>query len=226
MADRQQGIAGDTPHRWLQIHAWRQDGSSRLLYYGRVDTKESMREMQERYKVRDRCVWCDAAFEKHEVFKECAEYGWLAAFGSDQGQWRHDLPNPIRSQPPLKIFLPFSPWQRTAVAQKIVNYLYFSEDFCADILANLYAGRGVRYEIPEDVGSAFLEQMKGEHKIMRRGKMTWEKIHSGKANHAFDTGKMGICFALLMRLLAMPRPVGPGGVDKNTPEPVHSTTVG
>jgi hypothetical protein len=203
MADRQQGMRGDSPHRWCEIRAWRGDASSRQLYYGRVDTKEAMRELQERYGVKDRQVWQDAAFEKHEVFKECAEYGWIACFGSNQNSWRHDIPNPDRSQPPLKVHYPFSPWQRTEQSGKVVFYLHFSEDYCADILANLAAGRGVAYEHPDDVLPAYLEQMKGEHKLWKGGRMTWEKIHATKPNHAFDTGKIGVCFALLMKLLAM-----------------------
>jgi hypothetical protein len=205
MADRQQGMRGDSPHRWLEIRAWKADGSSRLLHYGRVDTKEAMREMQAQYGVRDKCVWQDAAFEKHEVFKECAEYGWVACFGKDTGSWAHLVKNPNPSKPPLKIYLPFSPWQVSRIGTRSVNYIYFSEDYCADILANLAAGRGVGYEHPEDVIPAYLEQMKGEHKVLKAGRLTWEKITSTKPNHAFDTGKMGIAFGLLMRLLAMPK---------------------
>jgi hypothetical protein len=205
MADRQQGMRGDSPHRWCEIRAWKGDASSRQLYYGRVDTKEAMRELQIAYGIRDRCVWQDAGFERHEVFKEASEYGWIACFGSNQGSWLHLMPNPDRTKLPLKIHLPYSPWQRSTISGRVVNYLHFSEDYCADILANLSAGRGVGYEHPDDVVPAYLEQMKGEHKIMKNGRLTWEKITANKPNHAFDTGKMGVAFALLMHLLALPK---------------------
>ena len=204
MADRQQGVGGDSPHRWCEVRAWRADGSSRQLYYGRESTKEAMRDLQQRYAVPDRCVWQDAAFEKHEVFKECAEYGWIAVFGSDQTQWLHLLPPLPGSQEARKIRLPYSPWQRTTAAGKAVNYLHLSEDYMADILANLAAGRGVKYEHPDDTPPSYLEQMRGEHKIQKGGRWVWEKIHSSKPNHAWDCAKYGIGFALLMKLLALP----------------------
>jgi hypothetical protein len=205
MADRQAGVGGDSPHRWCELRAWRSDGSSRQLFYGRVGTKEEMRDLQQRYNVPDRCVWQDAAYEKHEVYKECAEYGWIAVFGSDQPSWPHVLPPLQGSSEPRKLRLPYSPWQRTTALGKTVIYLHFSEDYMADILANLAAGRGVGYEHPDDVPPAYLEQMKGEHKVQKKGRWVWEKIHSTKPNHGFDTGKQGVCFALLMKLLAMPK---------------------
>lgn len=209
MADRQQGIAGDSPHRWCEVRAWRPDGSSLQLYYGRESTKEGMRDLQQRYKVPDRCVWQDAAFEKHLVFQECAEYGWIGTFGSDQTSWAHMLPALTPGGAPRKVRLPYSPWQRTTAAGKAVLYLHFSGDYCADILANLIAGRGIGYEHPSDAVPSYLEQMQGEHKIQKGGKFVWVKIHSSKPNHAWDCAKMGICFALLMKLLALPKAADP-----------------
>jgi hypothetical protein len=62
----------------------------------------------------------------------------------------------------------------------------------------------VKYEHPDDAIPAYLEQMRGEHKIQKGGRWTWEKIHSTRANHAWDCAKYGIGFALLMKLLALP----------------------
>ncbi len=205
MVDRQGGQAGDTPHRWIEITAWKPDGSSRQLYFGRCDTKEAMREIQRRYNVKDGAVWQDAAFEKHKVFEECVEYGWRACFGSNQASWTHEIINPTDRNERLKVRLPYSPIQSSELKQgQIARYLLFSEDYCADILANLVAGRGMPRELPDDVIPAYLEHLKAEHKILKNGKYVWEKIHSSKANHGWDTSKMGIAFALLMKLLAMP----------------------
>lgn len=205
MADRQQGMAGDSPHRWCEVRAWRSDGTSRQVFYGRVETKEAMRELQTQFGVPDRCVWCDAAFERHLVFDECAEYGWIAVFGSDQSSWTHLMPAMPGFSEPRKLRLPYSPWQRTSAGGKTVLFIHISEDYCADLLANLVAGRGISYEHPTDVLPAYLEQMRSEHKIEKNGRYTWAKIKSGKPNHAWDCAKYGIAFALLMKLLAMPK---------------------
>ena len=208
MADRQRGMAGDTPHRWCEVRAWFPGGESKQVYFGRVDTKEAMRELQQRYHVPDRCVWQDARFEPHLVYEECANYGWIACFGSSQGSWSHILPNPAGTHlPPLKVRLPYSPWQKTVVAGKDVFYLLFSSDYAKDILANLLAGRGVPHAHPADVLPAYVDHLKAEQKTLKNGKYTWQKIHATKANHGWDTSVQGICFALLMKLLSMPKKI-------------------
>lgn len=218
MADRQKGMAGDTPHRWCEIRAWFSGGESKQLHFGRVDTKESMRDLQQRYKVPDRCTWQDARFEPHLVYEECAEFGWIACFGSNQGSWSHILPNPAGPHlPPVKVRLPYSPWQKTVVAGKDVFYLLFSSDYAKDILANLLAGRGVAHAHPDDVLPAYVEHLKAEHKILKAGKYTWEKVHGTKANHGFDTSVQGICFALLMKLLSMPKKLGDDSATATAP---------
>lgn len=211
MADRQRGMAGDTPHRWCEIRAWFPGGDSKQLAFTRVDTKESMRELQHRYAVPDRCVWMDARFETHKVYEECAEYGWIGCWGHTvTNSWTHLQPNPAGAHlPPVKVRLPFSPWQGTVVAGKTVHYLLFASDYCKDILANLIAGRGVKHEHPTDVLPAYIEHLKCEHKEQKGAKFTWVKRHSTAANHGWDTSTQGIAFALLMKLLSMPKVAAP-----------------
>lgn len=204
MMDRQHGIGGDTPHRWVEIRAWRADGSSRLLYFGRFDTKEACREIQQKYGVPDRCVWQDAKYEKHEVFKECAQYGWVGVFGSSQNSWTHYTRLPGNPEA-LKMTLPYSPVQFTEApgTGAKAHYLTFCEDYMADILANLASGRGVAWEMPDDVDPRYPEHLKAEHKVEKRpGVFSWEKIHSSKPNHGWDTAKMGVAFAVVMKLLS------------------------
>lgn len=204
--DRQQGIAGDFPHRWVEIRAWRAGGASMQLWFGRVNTKEACREVQQRYNVPDRCVWQDARFEKHQVFQECAEYGWLAVFGTDRSTWVHYTKGPRGEM--MKVTLPYSPIQVGLVAGTVqkVRYLLFSEDYFADLLSNLVSGRGVDWLRPDDGLPEYLDHLKAEHKVQRRpGVWSWEKIHSTKANHGWDTSKMAVCFCCVVRLMALPQ---------------------
>lgn len=206
MVDRQHGMAGDTPHRWVEITAWQPNGASRQLFFGRVDTKEAQRELQQKFNVKDRCVWQDARFEKHKVFEECVEYGWLGVFGSDQSGWTHEIADPRDRKEKLKVRLPYSPIMSSELKQgQLAHYLLYCEDYCADILANLVAGRGLPHEVPDDVVPAYLDHLKAEHKVLKNGKYTWTKIHTTRANHGWDCSKQGIAFALLMKLLAMPK---------------------
>lgn len=207
MIDRQHGRQGDIPHRWVEIRAWRPDGSSRQLYFGRLNTKEACREMQLKYKVKDRCTWQDSAFEQDLVFKECIEYGWMAVRGSPtyNATWTHEEPDAKGEI--VKVRKPYSPIQLAGAAGQQAPYMLYNADYISDILANLLAGRGVPHEHPSDVNPVYVEHLKGKHKIEKRpGVFTWEKIDSHADDHGFDTSKMGVLFAVVMKLLAMPKP--------------------
>ncbi len=201
--DRQHGIGGDSPHKWAEIRAYRRDGSSRQLFFGRVNTKEAARELQKQYRVEDRKVWQDAAFEKHEVFKECVEYGWVAVFGSDQRTWTHYSRRQGEAEP-IKITLPYSPIQYSEVngpAHRAM-YLHFNAEYCSDVLANLTGGKGVEWQHPDDWSPEHQEQLKNKQKIEKRpGVFKWETLKS-RPDHGFDTSKMQVAFALVMKLLS------------------------
>lgn len=206
MIDRQHGRAGDIPHRWVEVRAWRADGSSRQLYFGRLNTKEACRELQHKYQVPDKCTWQDCAFEKDLVFRECVEYGWVAVAGSTSHNttWTHEEKDAKGEI--VKVRKPYSPLQLAGAAGQQAPYILFNEDYIADILANLLAGRGVPFEHPKDVSPAYLEHLKAEHKIEKKpGVFTWEKITDHADNHGWDTSKMGVLFAVLMKLLSMPK---------------------
>lgn len=206
MIDRQHGRAGDVPHRWVEIRAWRPDGSSRQLYFGRLNTKEACREMQRKYNVKDRSTWQDSAFEQDLVLKECIEYGWMAVRGSPthNATWTHEEKDAKGEV--VKVRKPFSPIQLAGAAGQQAPYMLFNQDYISDILANLLAGRGVPHDHPSDVNPVYLEHLKGKHKIEKRpGVFTWEKIDSHADDHGFDTSKMGVLYAVVMKLLAMPK---------------------
>ena len=206
--DRQAGLAGEMPHRWVEIRAWKANGDSRQLFYGRVETHQACRDLQKKYLVADRSVFQDCAFERHLVFEECVLYNWMAVAGSAQTAWQHDTRNPD-----VKNYLPFSPIQHSEIsgANRRAHYLTFSEGYAADLLSHLLAGRGVRWELPDDCSPEYLAQVRAEHKKeIRPGVFRWEKITSSRANHGWDCSKMSVCFALITHLLAPPKTIQPG----------------
>ena len=206
MIDRQQGMAGDVPHRWVEIRAFQPNGDSRQLYFGRLNTKEACRDVQKLFRVPDRSVWQDAGFERHEVFKECVEYGWIATFGSEQGSWTHMVANP--SGDPIKASLPYSQIQTQEVGgpSAHAHYLLFSENYFADIAAAFVSGRGLKYHHPNDVSPEYLEQLQGEHKVqVKPGVWKWKKLHSTKPNHSWDLTKAFACYMAVTKLIPLPK---------------------
>ncbi|NBW16951.1 MAG: hypothetical protein EBR82_54145, partial [Caulobacteraceae bacterium] len=59
--DRQQD------HFWAVIRAWSNDGSSRMLWFGKIDTWERVKVIQEKYKVENRKTQIDCGYQKDEV---------------------------------------------------------------------------------------------------------------------------------------------------------------
>ena len=215
--DRQHGIGGDTPHRWAEIRAFKPGGESRQLFFGRVNTKEAARELQLKYGVRDKCVWQDAAFEKHEVFAECIEYGWMAVFGSDQASWAHYTRRPGEVDP-VKVSMPYSPiqWSEVGGSKQRASYLLFSVEYTSDVLSNLLAGRGVKWEHPDDWSEEHQEHLKAKQKTEKRpGVFKWETVKQ-RDDHGFDTSKMAVAYALVSKLIAIVRQQGPAKPDRIT----------
>jgi hypothetical protein len=202
--DRQQGEAGDVPHRWVEIRAWAVGGASRQVFFGRVNMAEEIRELQKRFGVADRCVWQDMNFDRHGVFEECVRYGWFAVGGTSQSNWKITMKMPTGEV--AEIRAPFSPVAASAVSGQLAHFMYFNEDYFADILANLVSGGGVAWETPKDCSLEYEAHLKAEHKVEKRpGVYKWEKIHSTKPNHGWDTSKMQVLFGCVSKLLVMPK---------------------
>lgn len=68
-------------HYWASIRAFRADGSSRLLYAGKVESESILLQIQERMKVPAHEVWLDANYFPGKVYDMCARNGWIALTG-------------------------------------------------------------------------------------------------------------------------------------------------
>lgn len=217
MLDRQQGMAGDVPHYWVEVRAYFTGGSSRQIYYDRINERGNVRALQLRLGVPDRCTWQDANFDTHKVFEDCAEYGWLAVMTkSGRTSWEHQMRDQ-KTRKIIKVTLPYSHWKPHEVpgSPKRAMCLDYAENYMADILGNLVSGRGVLWQQPADVNPAYAKQIQNEHKVQKRaGVWAWEKIHSTAPNHGWDTSKMHVCFAVVMRLLAIRRPETGGAIPQ------------
>lgn len=204
--DRQHGIGKDIPHRWVEVRAFQANGDSRQIWFGRLETKEACRDLQTKMGITDRCVWQDSRFEKALVYAECAEYGWTALWSSEQNSWAHYIVRPGVEER-IKYTLPYSPINIADMGNhRFARYILFNDGYMSDILHNLLSGRGVKWEHPDDVNEEYIAHLKAEHKIEKRpGVFKWEKIHSTKANHGRDCSKLAVCFAVVLKLIALPK---------------------
>lgn len=197
--DRQQGMAGDVPHWWVEARAWRANGDSWQLYAGRVETIEAVRDIQLRFGVEDRKTYQDAGYDAPAVYRDCARFGWIAFFGSDELSWAHKTPRGT-------IKLPYSQPQYTRASNgQAIIYFHFSTDYCKDILARCISGQGAKWVLPDDVTEDYVAHCQAERKEeVKPGVFKWRKPYSTKPNHLWDCSVMQIVPALINRRLGLP----------------------
>ena len=187
-------------HFWVAVRAWRSDGSSRLLYFARVETWQGLDEVQKLYGVESRLVLIDANYDTDQVYAYSAERDWTALRGSRYESFSHPTKNgkPIRK--------PYSPFGKAQTSGgRSCRYAYWSSDRAKDIVVALRSGKGPAWEVPEDCPKAFLDQIDAEAKReivnskTKQVEYRWVKIR--KDNHAFDLCAMDVVAALMLRML-------------------------
>jgi hypothetical protein len=209
--DRQRGMAGDVPHWWVEVRAWKGEGGSRQVYAGRVETIEAARDIQLRLGVADRKTMEDARFDTAHVYEDCARYGWIAGFGNDEKFWTHVIGG-------QKVRLPYSQIQKTVIGNRAVLLMHFNAEYMKDILSRLVTGAGAVFEMPDDMDPRLRDHYQAEHKVeIKTGVFRWRKLHATKANHLWDCSAMQVMFALITHRLGLhplPPPQDQTGQDQ------------
>jgi phage terminase large subunit GpA-like protein len=189
-------------HHWSVIRAWKSDGSSRLLWAGKVLTVEGLRELQQRMKVADWAVFVDAQYNTATVYDNCARYGWTALHGSGENGFMHHPPGKRAVQ---KIFSTLKNAQSPSGGR--ARYIFFANEGAKDILARHRGGHAAPWEIPDDAGNDWHVQINAEikrdtvQKITKQIVRRWCKIGS-RPNHIFDCETMQVVAALIKGVIA------------------------
>ena len=197
--DRQRGMSGDVPHWWTVVRSWREDGSSRLLFAGRVDTVEDLEYLRDQYGVDPRLTMQDAGYDTSSVYDDCVRFGWSCAFGSHRRGWE------VRQTGGRKVILPHSPLRPVQHGRNRLFTMEFSADYHKDILGNLISGAGASFEIPDDVGDEYRRHMAAEDKVeVQPGKWKWlpRSKDTRYPNHLWDAEVMQVVLAVIRGLLA------------------------
>lgn len=179
-------------HFWVEINAWRENGDSRQILYARVKFIEEAREIQLRYKVKDKMVSEDCGYMPSAAYDDCVRFGWIAFRGERQKEFIH-YKNEVVIKNPY-----YSPMQ--PIEHKGVNLwkISFSADNCKDVLARIMQGKTLlRRDFPTDVSGEYMKQVNAEQKLRQpSGEWRWQKVPDGAPNHGWDTSVAQIVFAL------------------------------
>jgi len=185
-------------HYWVTGRAWRADGTSRLIWEGKVLTVETIRELQLRLKVKDKVVFMDAQFDTGQVYTECAHYGWTALHGSGQDGFAHAGPR----QTVKRFFSPIK--EATAPSGQRCRYIFWSNEGVKDELVRLRSAGSPVWEFPADASKDYLEQINSEVKkdlIDKVTKQVKQRYVKFRANHLWDCESMQVAAAMMLGVI-------------------------
>lgn len=185
--DRQQ------THFWVEVGAWSATPEYTQLYFGRIDTIDQIRAIQQRYGVPDSCVAEDRRYLPSETDRDCARFGWRGLMGVAKKTWT--LAN--ESTGALENF-PHSDVKTSNIGGNVSVWFYeFSGDHMKDILFSSINGKGFRWNLPRNVNQLYIEQLKSEAKQeVRPGVWRYVEVRQN-ANHGIDTSTMMLTIAVI-----------------------------
>lgn len=186
-------------HLWAVVRSWSANGSSRLIWNERLLTFEDVAALQERFGIHPNLVFMDAGHAAYEVYRQCANNGWIALIGDRRATFRH------RTRDGRQIHRFYSPRRRVVLGRgKTCSVFYWSNLNCKDILARLRrnqrAENGPTWEVPDDIDDDYLAQMESEHRVKENGIWRWKQI-GNRPNHLFDCETMQIVAVVMLKLI-------------------------
>ena len=187
-------------HFWAVIRAWCPDGSSKKLFFGRIETFDQIADLQRRYAVDPKMVFVDAQYETDIVYSFCAQNNWTGLHGSGNKSFPSRKPNGDIVHRPFSRFS-----EAPATNGKRARYAFWSSDRIKDILHAHRIGKAGAWSVPDDASDEYLKQIDSEAKRevvnskTKQAEYRWTKVR--RNNHAWDCEAMQIVAALMLRLI-------------------------
>ena len=186
-------------HYWLGVRAWKPDASSIGIYYSRVNTEEMVHKICSDLKVNPKCTYIDSGYEAGRVYDLCARYGWRAIKGDGVAtSFKHPVPGGTEERIFSRVRKVRSP------SRKIVPLYHVAVNPVKDILARLRSGAGASWQVPEDIGKDWINQIDSEereefvHPSTKQLTTRW--IRRKRANHAWDCEVYQVAAAIMHRV--------------------------
>lgn len=188
-------------HFWVVARAWRTNGESMLLHFGRHESFDQIHELATKYRIAPQMVFVDSGFAADTVYSQCALRGWSALKGSRAESFPYR--NPQTGKLELRPFQKFS--QATASNGNKCRFAHWSSDRAKDILYQHRIGNAGKWMLPDDVPAEYIKQIDSERKDAIENSKTKQVEHrwvkKRRDNHAWDAEAMQIVAALMLRLI-------------------------
>jgi phage terminase large subunit GpA-like protein len=179
---------------WAEVRSWARNGSSRLRWFGRVETWNGLDDLAKMHQVSRALVGVDSGDNTQEVYAQTAKRGWKALRGSGQ----NDFAVSDGQGKTTRRF--YSDKQRIIVPglRERAELIVYGNLPAKDFLAGLRNRRLHTYA--RDVSDEYVKQLTSEVRVTdsRSGKPIWILPESNRqiGNHAFDCAIMGLVLAV------------------------------
>ena len=206
-----------SPHFWFVVRAWNEDGSSRAIDAGPLDTWHDVREKQSHHGVQDVHVVIDSGYDAPTVYSECLRWGrffprtgrvplwvgWMPAKGMPRKGWRN--PKTLVEDPFFLRGIDPRVGDNAGRQGKLeLKLLEFGTDVTKDILERLRKGKtATRWEVADNVASPeYWRHLDCEQKVARMssatGRTTWTWLPRSLKwpNHLADCEVMQVAAAI------------------------------
>ena len=181
------------------VRSWMKTGESRLRAFGKVSTWSELREIQQKFQIRDQCVLVDSGYNATIVYQKACEHSHIGVVGgkkqtlswiATKGVDAIDFPHPDGTRRIYSEIAQGDPALGTGPKGKTAPLVKFSNYSYKQLLIALRDGKGQKWSCPE-FDEEYTRQLNSE--ILQRtidkksGKEKWIFIQkTGVANHLFD----------------------------------------
>lgn len=203
-------------HYWYVVRAFGPFGKSRLITYGRCNTKAELEELRIQHGVPQGNAMIDSGFKASEVYRFCASNGWKAFKGDDPPFFLVHTKDAKGNTKTVRMI-----WRKTMVdphfgtAQagkfRPIPLFQFSNDSTKDLLAEYMTGLVGEWTLPRGVGRDYLKQVSAEKRVedkdtKGRPVYTWKRMR--RDNHLWDCELQILVAAVITKVVATPGPSG------------------
>jgi len=174
------GVDVQADHFWFVCREFAEDGRSRLVDCGRLETWDDIHSKQIEHHVRNQCVFIDLQHRTPEVKAYCAKFDWRAmkgdaretfvwydGAGKNKRKIVREYSRPEKADPTIG---------KRGHASRMMIYLSWSNPTIKERLWKLQTGNGLYFGIPDNVPEEYLRQMENERKVTRVGKNNQKKL--------------------------------------------------
>ena len=209
--DRQAGrlTQGETPHYWHVVRDWAENGDSRLVSEGRLETPEQIEERRIKLGIEPGYVLIDSRHEMQDTFRLCGRYGWTPVMGDKVDKlykWKGAKGEYYRIFQPISQRHVYDCQMFTADGQKIfVRPIMFNSSKLGERMEWIRRAPGIKWEVPADVSEDYKRHLSSWEERMvidkRTGRSVPTFVQIDKDDHMRDCEKFQLLFPMECNLI-------------------------